>query len=176
MMTPRMSVHRCWSEAKRTAFCLVAGLLLSVSAILPAVAETKWPDTGWQVIPTQRPYSELLDNLHQAIEAENMVVVTEAGPTAAAASRGETIPGNRVVGVFRNDFAVRAVRASVPAMIEAPIRFYVTEEEDGTATLSWKTPSHVFAPYVEEGGEELRKLAKELDTIFEAIARRTAGG
>ncbi len=36
----------------------------------------------------------------------------------------------------RSDFAVRAVRASTAAMIEAPIQFYVTENDDGTAALS----------------------------------------
>lgn len=176
MTRPSMSTRRCWSRGKRAANRLVTALLLSGSLILSAVAETEWPDEGWQVIPTQQTYHDLLASLHEAVDAEGMVIVTEAGPTAAAASRGETIPGNRVVGVFRNDFAVRAVRASVPAMIEAPIRFYVTEEEDGTATLSWKTPSHVFAPYVDKNVEELRKLAEELDTIFEAIARRATEG
>jgi uncharacterized protein (DUF302 family) len=61
-------------------------------------------------------------------------------------------------------------------MIEAPVRFYVTEDKDGTATLSWKTPSTVFSPYYDEGGEELRAVAEELDTIFRAIAARATGG
>ena len=82
---------------------------------------------------------------------------------------GEPIPGNRVVGVYRNDFAVRAVRLFPAAMIEAPIRFYVTEDSDGTATLSWKTPSLVFAPSVDEAGPDLAAMAAELDAIFEAI-------
>ena len=32
------------------------------------------------------------------------------------------------------------------AMIEAPIRLYVTENLDGTATPSYKTPTTVYAP------------------------------
>lgn len=151
---------------------LVLALLLSVAVVMTATADTVWPDQGWRVIPTQQTYSELLDTFHEAVDAEGMAVVTEAGPTEVAASRGETIPGNRVLGVFRNDFAVRIIRISVPAMIEAPIRFYVTEEDDGTATLSWKTPSHVFAPYMDQEGDELSEIAGELDTIFETIADR----
>ncbi|MEO0682579.1 MAG: DUF302 domain-containing protein, partial [Pseudomonadota bacterium] len=96
----------------------------------------------------------------------------EAGPTKVAAKRGETIPGNRVLGVYRNDFAVRAVRLFPAAMIEAPIRFYVTEDADGSATLSWKTPGFVFAPYAAEAGPDLAAMAGELDAIFEAIAAR----
>jgi len=61
--------------------------------------------------------------------------------------------------------------ASIAAGIEAPIRMYVTEGADGTATLSYRTPSHVFAPYAEEGGAALHALATELDAVFEGVAR-----
>jgi len=128
------------------------------------------PRQGWAVHDTAQGYSELLDSLKTAIKAEGMYLVTQAGPTAAAARRGITIPGNRVLGVYRNDYAVRALATSTAAMIEAPIRFYVTENDDGTATLSYRTPSAVFAPYLDEGGEELSAIAAELDAIFAAIA------
>lgn len=130
---------------------------------------------GWRVIETEHSYHTLLERLRGAVRAEGMGVVTDVGPTEVAVQRGEEIPGNRVIGVFRNDFAVRALRASVAAMIEAPVRFYVTEEQDGTATLSWKTPTHVFSPYIEEGGDALRDVARELDAIFETIAERATG-
>ncbi|NMT65119.1 DUF302 domain-containing protein [Marinobacter orientalis] len=144
-------------------------LVLTMLIALPVSAESVTPREGWRVIQTEQSYSALLDSVRRSVTEEDMAVVTDVGPTEAAAQRGETIPGNRVLGVFRNDFAVRAVRASVPAMIEAPIRFYVTEDEDGTATLSWKKPSHVFAPYLDSGGAELRAVAEELDRIFEVI-------
>lgn len=125
---------------------------------------------GWVVLPTEIPYADLIDAVKAATKANKMGVVTEAGPTAMAASRGITIPGNRVIGVFNNDFAVRILALSTAAMIEAPIRIYVTETEDGTGTLSYKTPTFVFAPYSEEGGQELAEMAAELDSRFEAIA------
>ncbi|WP_300032450.1 DUF302 domain-containing protein [uncultured Roseobacter sp.] len=126
---------------------------------------------GWVVIETGQTHADLLKNLRAAVKAHKMGVVTQAGPTATARKRGITIPENRVVGVFNNDFAVRVLAASTAAMIEAPIRFYVTEETDGTATLSWKTPGFVFAPYFDEGGAELRALAAELDEKFAAIGQ-----
>jgi uncharacterized protein (DUF302 family) len=151
------------------AVAVAVALALAVSAST-ALSQSVAPREGWSVTPTGMPYQDLLAALREAIEANKMGLVTEAGPTELAATRGETIPGNRVVGVFRNDFAVTAVRASTAAMIEAPIRFYVTENEDGTATLSYKTPSFVFAPYIDEGGEALATVAEELDAIFAQIA------
>jgi len=62
--------------------------------------------------------------------------------------------------------AVRMLEASVPAGIEAPLRFYLTENADQSSTLSWRTPSAVFAPYA---SPQLDALAHELDAIFEAI-------
>lgn len=137
----------------------------------PASADPRWPEQGWEVEVSAQGYDGLLEALRDAVEIEGMFIVTEAGPTEAAARRGESIPGNRVVGVFRNDFAVRTLRLSIPAMIEAPIRFYVTENEDGSATLAWKRPSHVLAPYIKEGGEGLEEIGRELDAVFAAIAR-----
>ncbi len=127
---------------------------------------------GWQVMPTSLGYDVLVGKLTASIKEEGMLLVTQASASSGAKGRGLKIPGNKIVGVYRNDYAVRMLEASVAAGIEAPIRFYVTENGDGTATLSWKTPSFVFAPYMAEGGDALRTLADELDHVFLAIANR----
>jgi uncharacterized protein (DUF302 family) len=101
-----------------------------------------------------------------------MGLVNSASASEGAKAAGIAIPGNRVIGVFRNDFARRMLSASVSAGIEAPIRFYLTENSDGTATLSYKKPGAVFAPYFDEDKDELRALALELDGIFAKIADR----
>ena len=146
----------------------LAAVLVALQAHAGGIA----PREGWAVSDTAMGYTELLAKLKTAIKAEGMFVVTEAGPTEAAKARGIVVPGNRVVGVYRNDFAVRALEASTAAMIEAPIRFYVTENPDATATLSYKNPSAVFAPYASEGGAALAEVGAELDRIFAAIAAR----
>lgn len=150
---------------------LTAALLIAGQAIAGSIA----PRDGWAVHDTDKPFDQLVDGLKAAVKAQGLFVVTQAGPTGAAKRRGITIPGNRVIGVFNNKYAVRVIRLSVPAMIEAPIRFYVTEDEDGTATLSYKTPSHVFAPYMAEGGDDLVAVAAELDAKFAAIAAIATG-
>jgi uncharacterized protein (DUF302 family) len=128
-------------------------------------------ENGMTVLPTQHSFSELVAKLEAAVQANGMGLVTRASASAGAAGRGVKIPGNMIVGVYRNDFAVRMLEASVPAGIEAPIRFYLTEGADGKATLSYRPPSIVFAPY--KGGEKLKALAGELDVIFAKIAADT---
>ncbi len=145
-------------------------VLWTAVALLALPAWADEPLSGWAVYPTGKSYEELVADTKTAVKESGLIVVTQAGPTKAAAARGITIPGNLVIGAFNNDYAVRVLETSVNAMIEAPIRFYVTENEDGTATLSYKTPSFVFAPYVYEGGEPLREISAELDTKFQAVA------
>ncbi len=154
---------------------LIAALAIAGGLATPLQACSIAPRDGWAVHDTAMSYQDLLSSLKTAIKAEGMFIVTQAGPTAAAKKRGIEIPGNRVVGVYRNDYAVRALATSTAAMIEAPIRFYVTENPDGTATLSYKTPSAVFASYADEGGAELAAIAEELDAIFAAIAKGATG-
>ncbi|AXT24621.1 DUF302 domain-containing protein [Phaeobacter inhibens] len=153
-----------------------AALLILIGfALLQAAAVAAGPlnsRPGWAVHSTTKPYAQLIRDVITATKAQGLVVVTQAGPTKAAAARGITIPGNRVIGVFNNDYAVRILRRSTAAMIEAPIRLYVTEEDNGDATLSYKTAIHVFAPYLAEGGPELADIAAELDQHLEAIAQK----
>lgn len=139
---------------------------LAASAFAGSVA----PREGWAVHDTGHAYAALIDRVKAAAKANKMGVVTEAGPTEVLKSQGVTVPGNRVIGIYHPQFAARVLAVSVPAMIEAPIRMYVTEDADGTATLSYKTPSLVFQPYIAEGGADLAAIAKELDAKFAAIA------
>ena len=127
---------------------------------------------GFVVHKTAHDYPTLVERLNAAVKAEGMLLVTRASATAGAKAQGITIPGNMIVGVYRNDFARRMLAASIPAGIEAPIRYYITENDDGTATLSYRTPTAVFTPYFGDGGAPLQSLAAELDTVFDTIAKR----
>ena len=150
-------------------FLLSALILLAVLASPLVAPQAQEARNGWSVIPTGHSYGTLVERLDAAVTANKMGLVTRASATKGAAKLGKTIPGNMVVGVYRPDFAIRMLDASVAAGIEAPIRFYITEQDDGTATLSYKHPSAVFAPY-EDGGQALKDMAAELDAIFAKIA------
>jgi uncharacterized protein (DUF302 family) len=114
-------------------------------------------------------YQEMIERLDRAVKDHDMGVVTRASATKGVKQAfGEDIPGNMVVGVFHPRFAREMLQASVPAGIEAPIRFYITETPDGGTTLTYRKPSAVFAPW-SDGNEALQDLAIELDAVFGGI-------
>lgn len=123
-------------------------------------------------ISTPHKIDALTERVERAVERHGLAVVAAASASRGAAARGVRIPGNAVIMVFRNDYAVRMLEASVPAGIEAPLRLYLTENADGSATLTYRTPSAVFRPY---GAPELDRLAAELDVLFARIAADAAG-
>jgi uncharacterized protein (DUF302 family) len=130
---------------------------------------------GWVIVATGHSYAELVERVDAAVAKSPFSVVTRASATVGAKNLGQDIPGNMVVGVFAPQFAIRLLDASVAAGIEAPLRLYITENPDGTATLSYKTATYVLAPYAEEGGQTLTALAAELDAILDQIAEQATG-
>lgn len=153
------------SPNKKRVAATVFGLALMAAASWVR-ADNPTPYPGTQVIKTPHAFATLTQRLEKAIEANKMGLVAQASASRGAAGRGVKIPGNAILMVFRNDYAVRMLAASVPAGIEAPLRLYVTEDADGTATITYRTPSAVFAPYA---NLTLDAMAKELDPIFAKI-------
>ena len=136
------------------------------------MADLARPLPGTVSVKTAHRFEALLSRLEAAIERHEMGLVGQASARRGAAARGVKIPGNAVLMVFRNDYAVRMLEASVAAGIEAPLRIYVTEESDGTATITYREPSAGFAPYRRRALDE---MAKELDVVFQNIVRDAAG-
>lgn len=147
---------------RRFPFALLAIALIAWTT--PAGAQ------GGHVTAVSRaPFQKVAEALEQAVAEQKMALVCHANAQAGAAARGVKIKGNQVLMVFRNDFAVRLLAADPRAGFEAPIRIYVHENPDGTATVSYLPPSAVLAPYPHP---EVKKVAAELDPIFKAIADR----
>ncbi len=160
---------------RRMSRTLLAGLAGAVLFASAAHADVMAPD-GWVVLKTSHKYSDLIARVMDAAKANKIGVVTKASATVGAKKvLKQDIPGNMVVGLYHPRFAVRMLDASIAAGIEAPIRVYLTENADGTADLSYKTPSMVFAPYMKEGGDKLKALADELDALFAKLTKEAAG-
>ncbi|MBC8158507.1 MAG: DUF302 domain-containing protein [Alphaproteobacteria bacterium] len=131
-----------------------------------AGAENPAPYPGTRIVDTGKPFAVFLDDLLGAIKTHKMGVVAQACADCGAKSIGVTIAKNRVVMIFRPDFAVRMLKASVAAGIEAPLRLYVTEQADGNAQLTYRQPSAVFGVYKVP---ELDEMATDLDGIVDRI-------
>ena len=161
-------------EFKRELAIALACMLLMLAALGQAArAENATPYPGMVITKTAHSYKDLVGRLDAAVTANKMGLVSRASATVGAAKMlKKTIPGNMVIGVYRPDFAVRMLEASVAAGIEAPLRFYITENADGTATLTYRKPSAVFGPYEVPALDE---MAKELDEIFAKIAAAATG-
>jgi len=131
---------------------------------------------GWAATKSAHDYATLVERVNEAAKDHKIGVVTRASATVGAAKvLNKKIPGNMVVGLYHPRFAVPMLEASIAAGIEAPIRVYITENTDGSATLSYKKPSAVFAPYMKEGGDKLKNLASELDTLFASLVKQASG-
>lgn len=120
-------------------------------------------------LTSKAPFARVAAALEKAIADHGMGLVCRANAQQGAASRGVKIPGNQVLMVFRNDFAVRLINAEPRAAYEAPMRIYLYENSDGTASLVYVRPSSLFRPY---GHPEITKVGAELDPIFEKIAKQ----
>lgn len=158
---------------KRFAGTVVALTLASIVGGSPARAlePGDFADPRTITIDTPHRFGDLQSRLEAAVQGNGFFVVTRASASAGAAARGVAIPGNLVIGVYRNDYAVRMLDASVAAGMEAPLRFYITENADGTASLSYRPPTRVFAPY---GEPVLDAMAAELDPVWAKIAADAA--
>jgi len=150
---------------------VVLGAALALAVPVAANAQkgdAQYPFTGTHTVTSGQTFDAVVERLEKAIAANKMGLVAQASASRGAASRGVKIRGNMMLMVFRNDYAVRMLAASVPAGIEAPLRIYVTEGKDAKTSVTWRLPSAVFAPY---GSAKLDAMARELDPILEKIVR-----
>ncbi|MGF1639844.1 MAG: DUF302 domain-containing protein [Rhodospirillales bacterium] len=146
----------------------IAALLicLVLFAPWPSSADNPAPYPGTRIVETGKPFEPFVARLRDAIKDNAMGIVAEACAHCGAQSIGITIPGNRVIMIFKPPFAVRMLAASEAAGIEAPLRLYVTERPDGTARLTYRQPSAVFGAYE---NAELTRMGEELDVIVAKI-------
>ena len=125
-----------------------------------------------ETLQTSFGFEELVQRVKDAVKENGLIVVYAACASCAAKGREIDIAGNAVIGAFNNVFAVRMLEANVEAGIEAPLEFYITGAADGSAALSYRLPSAVFAAYE---SAELEAMAAELDTIWTAIIEDATG-
>lgn len=167
-----LSLMAILERSRRLCGRLRVGLLLAASLWLPPASLEAASSPTIRTVAMHLAFDRAVERLETSISANDMLLVARARASAGAAARGISIQGNAVLEVFRNDYAVRMLRSSIAAGIEAPLRLYVTEGPDGRATFIYRLPSHVFAPY---GDGDLTVMARELDAILAKIVEGAAG-
>lgn len=143
--------------------------LAVVPAVTAALLSHAAAQEGRVTVTSTAPFARVAAALPRAVADEKMVLVCHANAQSGAAARGLHIRGNQVLMVFRNDFAVRLLAADPAAGFEAPVRIYLYENADGTATISYVPPTVLFARYRHPA---VQVIARELDPIFKAIVDR----
>lgn len=166
-----MTSHFLSAKSSLPHLAIILSCVLMASGSI-ARADSTTPAVALQTVPSQHSYDDLLQRLERAIGDNKMGLVAQASASKGAAAGGIKISGNAVLMVFRNDYAVRMLDANLLAGIEAPLRLYVMENKDGTASIAYRTPSATFAPY---GSPKLDALASELDPIMAKIVSDAAG-
>jgi uncharacterized protein (DUF302 family) len=141
-------------------------LIVFVAALLVASPGSVPAQDGRVTGVSRPPFARVTAALEQAITDQKMALVCHANAQKGAAARGVSIRGNQVFMVFRNDYAVRLLAADPAAGFEPPIRIYVYENADGTATVTYAPPSVVFGRYAHP---EVQAIGRELDPIFKTI-------
>ena len=152
-----------------TRLLMISAVLLA-AFVMPVGAETA---SGYRIVALKQPFAGLEEKLKAAVLKNGMNAVNRASASDGAKSRGIAIRGDAVIGIFRNDFAVRMLEANVDAGIEAPLRVHLVEEADGTSSIRYYRPSFVFGHY---DGEKIRAMGLELDAIIEQIVADTLAG
>ena len=156
---------------RRSLSVLVIATVVSV-IMAPRLAPLAAQD-GRVTVTSHAPFGRVAEALERAVADEKMALVCHANAQRGAAARGVAIKGNQVVMVFRNDFAVRLLAADPASGFEAPLRIYLYENADGTATVSYVPPAVVFAPYRHP---DVQAVARELTPIVTAIVDRAVAG
>ncbi len=141
-------------------------LIVFVAALLVAAPGPVLAQDGRVTGVSRAPFARVTAAIEQAITDQKMALVCHANAQKGAAARGVPIRGNQVFMVFRNDYAVRLLAADPAAGFEPPIRIYVYENADSTATVTYAPPSVVLGRYAHP---EIQAVGRELDPIFKAI-------
>jgi uncharacterized protein (DUF302 family) len=150
----------------------VAAALLLLALLVPAgaPAQTAAPHPGTRTVSVPHAFEEAWRRLEAAIGTQDIRLLAVTSPNENARAMGVELPGSAVFMVFHPRLAIRMLQAHPPAGIEAPVRLYLYEGDEGTR-LTWRTAESLFAPY---GVPALAELGREIDGMLEEIARRAA--
>jgi uncharacterized protein (DUF302 family) len=105
--------------------------------------------------------------LRDAIIANDVWVLHEIDPQMLLRKGGYAIAAARQILFFHPRLMARLLSTDTAALIEAPLKFAVTELEGGGVAVRWLDPEAAFARYKHP---ELTSLGNELAQLCARIA------
>lgn len=114
-------------------------------------------------------FNDVLTRLRSAILETDLWLLNEIDPQALLHRGGYEIPAARQLLFFHPRLMVRLLAGDSAAILEAPLKFAVLEEEGGTR-LRWLDPVMTFAKYDNDALTDLGKtLAIECERIVDRV-------
>jgi uncharacterized protein (DUF302 family) len=113
------------------------------------------------------PVSDVVWRLRETIEAADLWILHEVDPQLLLRRDGYAISPARQILFFHPRYVVRMLQADPCALLEAPLKFVVLQQPDGSTAIRWFDPAAAFARY---GNPALTELGKELADLCETIA------
>lgn len=93
------------------------------------------------------PFEEVLTRLRQAIEAAGLWVLHEIDPQKVLQCGGYEIGPARQILFFHPDLMVRLLQANPAALLEAPLKLAIMQQQDGSVAVRWNHPAATFGRY-----------------------------
>lgn len=122
---------------------------------------------------TSGTLSEVVMRLRAAIEAAHLWVLHEIDPQMLLARDSYDIPSARQILFFHPSLMARLLAADSSALIEAPLKFALTQAANGNVMIRWSDPIASFARY---GNAELEQLGRDLADICDRIVAGALDG
>ena len=135
-----------------------------VLATHPAEAQMTPPPNFLVTAPSSHDFDETVALLKQAIEGENLMVVSEINAQQMLRMVGVRTGGMRQILFFHPRYMKQIVETNRNGGIVPPLKVLVMERPDGGAMVRYVDPEHAFAPY-----DGLADVASELKGLVERI-------
>lgn len=118
------------------------------------------------LIESRFTFDETLDHLRQAIQSEGLLLLQEINTQQIVSTHGLQINGLRQLLFFHPRYIKAILENNPAAIIEAPLKLIVVEDESRATVVRYAPPTYLFGRYpgLENLGSELQTIVNRLLT------------
>ncbi len=149
-----------------TCFRLFTTLVLVIGLFGCGPDADDTPDTGVRVIDSSLPPDIFRARLVAAVTDNGLQVLDGACGKCSITTIDVAADDTEIITVYAPDLTLRMMQAGAAAGSDAPLRFYLTRQPDGTSRLTYHLPSQALAVF---NAPDLKPVAEDLDRTFARI-------